>query len=104
MKYKGYQGYVVYDDEARIFHGEIVGIKAVITFQGTTVEEIELAFKDSIDDYIEWCEKRGKEPEKVHSGKLNLRMPPEIYVKVASQAAIQGLSINSYILSKLSAA
>ena len=50
LKYKGYTGYVVYDDnEARIFHGEVVGLRAVITFQGTTVEEIEQAFKDSID-------------------------------------------------------
>lgn len=104
MKYKGYQGYVIYDDEAHIFHGEVVGIKAVITFQGTTVEEIEQAFKDSIDDYIDWCKKRGKEPEKVHSGKINLRMPPNIYVKVASQAAQEGISINSYILRRLNVA
>ena len=63
LKYKGYTGYVVYDDEARIFHGDVVALKAVITFQGTTVEEIEQAFKDSIDDYLDWCKKRNKEPE-----------------------------------------
>jgi predicted HicB family RNase H-like nuclease len=97
LKYKGYSGYVVYDDEARIFHGEVVGLRAVITFQGTTVEEIEQAFKDSID----WCKKRNKEPEKAHSGKFNLRMPPDIYVKVAVHAAQEGLSINSYILKRL---
>ena len=73
LKHKGYSGYVVYDDEARIFHGEVVGLRAVITFQGTTVEEIEHAFKDSIDDYLEWCKERGKEPEKPHSGKFNLK-------------------------------
>ena len=66
LKYKGYTGYVVYDDEAHIFHGEVVAIKAVITFQGTTVDEIELAFKDSVDDYLDWCEEKGKEPEKPH--------------------------------------
>ncbi len=41
LKHKGYTGYVVYDDEARIFHREVAAIKAVITFQGTTVDEIE---------------------------------------------------------------
>jgi predicted HicB family RNase H-like nuclease len=101
LKYKGYTGYVVFDDEARIFHGEVVGLRAVITFQGITVEEIEEAFKDSIDDYLDWCKKRGKEPEKPHSGKFNLRMPPDVYVKVAAHAAQEGLSINSYILKKL---
>jgi predicted HicB family RNase H-like nuclease len=104
MQYKGYTGYVIYDDEAHIFHGEVIGLKAVITFQGTTVDEIEHAFKDSIDDYIEWCKERGKEPEKAHSGKFNLRMPPELYVKVAAQAAQAGLSMNAYILKRLNAA
>jgi predicted HicB family RNase H-like nuclease len=60
LKYKGYTGYVVYDDEARLFHGEVVAIKAVITFQGTTVDEIEQAFKDSVDDYLDWCEERNQ--------------------------------------------
>jgi predicted HicB family RNase H-like nuclease len=103
LKYKGYTGYVVFDDEARIFHGEVAAIKAVITFQGTTVDEIEQAFKDSVDDYLDWCKERGKEPEKPYSGKLNLRMPPDLYVKVVAQAAQEGLSINSYILRRLSA-
>ena len=104
LNHKGYTGYVVYDDEAHIFHGEVAGIKAVITFQGTTVEEIETAFKDSVDDYLDWCKKRGKEPEKVHSGKINLRMPPEIYIKISVEAAQRGMSMNSYILEKLQAA
>lgn len=104
LKYKGYIGYVVYDDEARIFHGEVAGLKAVITFQGTTVDEIEQAFIDSIDDYIDWCKKRGKDPEKSYSGKLNLRMPSDLHAKVAAQAAQQGMSVNSYIIKKLNAA
>jgi predicted HicB family RNase H-like nuclease len=103
LKYKGYTGYVIYDDEARLFHGEVAAIKAVITFQGTTVDEIELSFKDSIDDYLDWCKERGKAPEKPHSGKINLRMPPDVYAKVLSHAAQEGISINSYILKRLTA-
>lgn len=58
MKYKGYTGHVEYDDEAKIFHGEVLGIKDVVTFQGTTVDEIEQAFKDSVDDYLAFCKER----------------------------------------------
>ena len=58
MKYKGYIGQVTYDDEAKLFHGEVIDLKDVITFQGTTVKELETAFKDSIDDYLAWCEER----------------------------------------------
>ncbi len=56
MKYKGYWGEVTFDDEAKIFHGEVIGLKDVITFQGKNVDEIEQAFKDSIDDYLTWCQ------------------------------------------------
>lgn len=63
MKYKGYTGDVEYDDEAKIFHGEVLGIKDVVTFQGTTVNEIEQAFKDSVDDYLAFCAERGEEPD-----------------------------------------
>ncbi len=97
MKYKGYYGQVTYDDEAKIFHGELVGIRAVITFQGTTVKELEEAFKDSIEDYIEWCKKRRKQPEKPFSGKLNLRMNRDLHARLAANAHQQKTSLNSYI-------
>lgn len=66
-----------------------------------SVDEIEQAFKDSIDDYLDWCQGRGKEPERPHSGKFNLRMPPDLYVRVMAEAAQHGMSINSYILKRL---
>ncbi len=102
MKYKGYIGQVIYDDEAKIFHGEVIGLKDVITFQGTTVKEIEKSFKDSIDDYLQWCKKRGEKPEKTFSGKLNLRMSPDLHAHLTLEAAKRGLSLNDFINEKLS--
>ncbi len=55
IQYKGYIGKVEYDNDARLFHGEVIGLKDVITFQGTTAKEIEAAFKDSVNDYLAWC-------------------------------------------------
>lgn len=102
MKYKGYIGQVSYDDEAKIFHGEVIGLKDVITFQGTTVKEIEKSFKDSIDDYLKFCKKRGEKPEKTFSGKLNLRMSPDLHAHLTLEAAKRGLSLNDFINEKLS--
>jgi predicted HicB family RNase H-like nuclease len=56
MNYKGYIGAVEFDAEARIFHGEVINTRDVITFQGRTVDELEQALRDSVDDYISWCE------------------------------------------------
>lgn len=102
INYKGYFGQVSYDDTARIFHGEVIGLKDTITFQGTTVEELEKAFKDSVDDYLAWCKERGEKPQKTFSGTLNLRMSPELHANLAFEAARQGMSLNDLINTKLS--
>lgn len=97
MKYKGYQGTVTYDDEAKIFHGEVIGLKDMITFQGTSVNELEKAFKDSIDDYLEFCESKGRAAEKPFSGNLMLRIPPEIHKEVTIEAKYRGISLNAFL-------
>lgn len=101
MKYKGYTGHVEYDDEAKIFHGEVLGIKDVITFQGTNVDELEQAFRDSVDDYLDFCKERGEEPDRPFSGKFNLRIPPELHAKLSFAAQLQGESLNNYIAKAL---
>ncbi len=101
MKYKGYLGHVVYDNDARIFHGEVLGLKDIITFQGETVQELEQAFKNSVNDYLEWCQERGEEPEKTFSGKIHLRLSPELHAEIAVAARTKGVSINKYIMEQL---
>lgn len=101
MKYKGYTGHVEYDDEAKIFHGEVLGIKDVVTFQGTSVKEIETSFKDSIEDYLSFCTERGETPDKPFSGKFNLRIPPDLHAKLSIAAHIHGESLNYYITKML---
>lgn len=97
MKYKGYEGKVTYDDEAKIFHGEIIDIEDVITFQGTSVEELEQAFKDSIDDYLAFCKKKNISPEKPFSGKLLLRIPSKTHKNASMAAKKRGISLNAYL-------
>ena len=55
MEYKGYIGKVEFDDDAGIFHGEVINVRDVITFQGESVQEIRQAFQDSVEDYLAFC-------------------------------------------------
>ncbi len=64
MEYKGYLGHVEFDDQAEIFHGEVINTRDVITFQGKTVEESKGAFRDSVEDYLKYCAKLDQPPEK----------------------------------------
>ena len=97
MEYRGYLGMVEYDEQAKIFHGDIINTRDVITFQGTSVKEIENAFRDSINDYICWCKEEGVEPEKPYSGKFNVRLSPELHRKIAILAKKKRVSLNSFV-------
>lgn len=101
LKYKGYSGRVEYDDEAELFHGEVIDIADVVTFQGTSAKEIERAFRDSIDDYLEWCRERGESPDKPFSGKLTLRLPKSLHREVYIAAKRQGTSLNNLVVERL---
>ena len=97
MEYKGYLGTVEYDAQAKIFHGDIINTRDVITFQGTTAKEIEKAFRDSINDYITWCKEEGVEPEKPYSGKFNVRLSPELHRRIAILSKKMHISLNSFV-------
>ncbi len=95
LTYKGYSGVVEFDGEAGVLHGRVVGLRDVVTFQGETVAETRQAFQDSVDDYLEWCQELGHEPERPCSGELRLRMTPERHRAVTTASAIRGESINA---------
>ena len=97
LKYKGYAGQVSFDADAKIFHGEVLGLKDVITFQGTTVKELERAFRESIEDYLEFCAKRGEKPEKPCSGKFVVRLSPALHSRVIIEAKQEGVSLNRFV-------
>ncbi len=97
LRYRGFTGHVEFDDEAGLFHGEVIDLRDVITFQGTSVEELERAFQDSVDDYLEFCEERGEEPDKPFSGRLMLRLSPHLHREVYTHVRRGGKSLNQWI-------
>lgn len=97
MKYKGYEAQIEFDDDARIFHGEVIGLQDVVTFQGTCVEELENEFRASVDGYLRFCTEIGRAPEKPFSGKLPLRVSPDLHARIAAQAKRENTSINKWI-------
>ncbi|MFL5245631.1 MAG: type II toxin-antitoxin system HicB family antitoxin [Gemmataceae bacterium] len=104
MEYKGYIGKVEFDDDASIFHGEVVNTRDVITFQGESVSELTTAFRESIDDYLAFCKKRGEAPEKPFSGQFVTRIPPELHRQVNVAAAISNKSLNAWVAEQLQTA
>ncbi len=96
MKYKGYTALIEYDEDDRIFVGHLAGIKDIVGFHGTTVDELEDAFHESVNSYISISEETGRIAQKPYSGKLMLRVSPDIHAAVATAAQIRGKSINQW--------
>ncbi len=96
MKYKGYIAHIEYDDDDSIFVGHLAGIKDIVGFHATTVSELEIAFHESVDNYIAISEETGRAVQKPYSGKLMLRVSPDIHAAVATAAQVHGKSINQW--------
>jgi predicted HicB family RNase H-like nuclease len=97
MEYKGYIGKVEIDDAAGILYGEVINVRDVITFEGTSVGEIQKAFRESVDDYLDFCSQRGESPEKPFSGKFAIRLPAELHRKAYIQAKLEDKSLNGWV-------
>jgi predicted HicB family RNase H-like nuclease len=101
MEYKGYTATVSFDDEAMIFHGELLGLRDVVTFQGSSVKELKQAMADSVDDYLNYCKELVRTPEKPFSGKLLVRIDPDLHRSLAVTAKKAGKSVNSLVAEAL---
>ena len=96
MNYKGYFAKVEFDPEDHIFIGHVIGIQDVVGFHGESVKELETAFKEAVDNYLDACKKLKQKPNKPYSGNLMLRIPVEVHAAVAAAAESSGKSINQW--------
>lgn len=96
MTYKGYSAAIEYDAGGEVFFGRLLGIRDRISFHADNVEQLKLAFQESVDDYVETCRKIGRTPQKPFSGNVMLRVDPVLHSKVARAAEVAGLSLNQW--------
>jgi len=98
LRYKSYYGSIDYSEEDNCLFGKVIGLKkALISYQGNTVEELRADFVDGVDGYLKHCMEEGIEPEKSFTGVFNVRIPSEIHGKVSDIAKKRGQSLNSFV-------
>ena len=96
MTYRGYTARIDFDERDNIFVGRVLGVRAIIGFHGETVAKLRADFKTAIDFMIEDCKAKGIEPEKPASGKMMLRVPPEVHGSALIAAQAAGKSLNQW--------
>ncbi len=97
MAYKDYLGKVEFDDEANIFHGEVVNIRDVITYEGQSVDELRQSYEDSVEDYVAFCIERGEQPQKPFSGRFRVQLSPEEHRQIILAATKAGKRIDVWV-------
>jgi predicted HicB family RNase H-like nuclease len=97
MQYKEYTGFFEFEPDDEMFHGTVVGIRDVVHFCGSSVVELKTALADSVEDYLEFCKNIGKAPEKPCSGKLMLRLSPDLHRQAETAAKASGKSLNAWM-------
>jgi predicted HicB family RNase H-like nuclease len=96
MTYRNYAARIDYDPDDRIFVGHLAGIRDIVGFHGESVADLEAAFHEAVDDYLSMCEQLGQPPDRPASGKLMLRIPPEVHAKALRSAELAGTSLNQW--------
>jgi predicted HicB family RNase H-like nuclease len=99
FKYKNYIGQLLLneEEETEILSGEVINIRDVITFQGTSVAELKQAFIDSVEDYLTFCKERNEEPDRPFSGRFNLRLKPTLHREAYIAARQAHMSLNAWV-------
>ena len=97
LEYKGYTGTIEYSKEDELLFGKVIGIKSLLSYEGSKGTELELDFKGLIDDYLEDCKAAGIKPEKPFKGSFNVRIPSELHRDAALKAMELNTSLNGFV-------
>lgn len=97
LSYKNYNGTVEYSKEDHCLFGKVVGIKALLSYEGDSVQELEQDFQNVIDDYLAECNERNVEPEQPYKGTFNVRISSELHRNIALYAIEHGKSLNAAV-------
>lgn len=97
IEYKGYVGSVEFSEEEALFYGKVLGLRALISYEGTNAAELVADFHGAVDDYLELCAQAGTEPEKAYKGSFNVRISPELHKQAVVAAMARNVSLNSFV-------
>jgi predicted HicB family RNase H-like nuclease len=95
MTVDGYQAKIEYDEDLDLFRGEILGLNGSADFYGKNSKELRAEFKKSLAVYLEVCKEKGIKPWRNFSGRVNLRISPDLYERLTVAAQAEGKSINT---------
>lgn len=97
MQYQDYVGSVEFSEADGVFYGKVMGIRALLSYEGETAQELVSNFHSTVEDYLALCEETGIQPEKAYKGSFNVRVSSDLHRQAAVRAASEHISLNSLV-------
>ncbi len=97
LKYKDYLGSVEYSEEDDCLYGRVIGIRGLISYEGTSLEELKKDFYQAVDDYLELCKQQNRIPETAFKGSFNVRIDPELHRNIVIKAKEENMTLNTFV-------
>jgi predicted HicB family RNase H-like nuclease len=101
LHYLGYTGSVAFSEEDGVFHGKVLGVGDLISYEGESVQGLTRDFRESVDEYLAFCKESGREPDAPFQSPYPLRLRPDLRQKAEMAACDAGLSFSEYVESLL---
>ena len=97
MEYKSYIGSVELSEDDGLLYGKVIGIRCLISYEGTEAKTLIKNFHKAVDDYLVLCQERSETPEKAYKGSFNVRVSPQLHKQAVISANTKGVSLNSLV-------
>jgi len=101
ISYKNFAASISFSAEDEVLYGKVAGINDLVTFEGNSVKELKIAFKEAIDDYLDTCKRLGKDPLKTYKGSFNIRIPTILHKEIAEAAFLHNQTLNEFVKNAL---
>lgn len=97
LKYKGFSGTVEYSADDHCLFGTVQHIVDKLVYTGDSPDEIKAAFESAIDDYLAFCARTGREPNKPFNGVFQVRLAPPLHRELACAAIEESKTLNALV-------
>jgi predicted HicB family RNase H-like nuclease len=97
LHYNGYDGSVEYSAEDRLLHGSLLGIRDLVTYEGSDVDGLEASFRAAVDEYLAFCAAEGKTPDRPFKGSFNVRVGADLHKRAALFAEERNQKLNNVV-------
>lgn len=97
LKYKGYEGSTELDTTRGICRGKILLINDLVTYESDSIKELQKAFEEAVEDYLQTCRELGRTPQVSLKGQFNVRVSPAVHKELILRAAREEVSLNEIV-------